>query len=404
VNRAVRERLGHVGKGILYQLEHRKREFSPDDRIVFLKNAEKLYGVLNGYTGTVRAVAPRSIKVELDGGRTIDVDPEKYPHLEWGYAVVTHKAQGQGDPLAVVSLTKGDTARSAYVALTRPELELRVHTRMKAEGTAAPEKRNEELLEHLTSDVSMRPKDDALLFEQTVNRTGGPDTPWAKAVRRGLEQDADALRQQHRAEMNERFQSRGYAVTQLLEKTSAQRERAEKLDEPKREQRLAAIAAGQRRDMDKIDEQFALESFVSWTVRRRKDVEREAPFLEKAAERRERHETQRMAHEGAKREQKPEATIAQPPPAHMQSANRSVANAQYLDEDTNLAMHVRQELRQLGHRDDKLPTTAELVAQFQDLRTEIRRGERHYGTSEARRMAEIIHARGQSKRRGRGIG
>ena len=94
----------------------------------------------------------------------------------------------------MVSITKSDTARSAYVALTRPEQELRVHTRMKAEGSAPPEQRDEELLDHLTFDASMRPKDDALLFEQTVNRTGGPDTPWAKAVRRGLEHDADALR------------------------------------------------------------------------------------------------------------------------------------------------------------------------------------------------------------------
>jgi hypothetical protein len=133
-----------------------------------------------------------------------------------------------------------------------------------------------------------------------VRRTGGPDTPWAKAVRRGLEQDADPLRQQHRAEMNERFQARGYAVTQLLTKTREQRERAEPLDEPKREQRLAGIATGERRELEKIDRRYALESFVSWAVRNRKDVEREAPFLERAAERREQHEAQRAAHDVAK--------------------------------------------------------------------------------------------------------
>jgi hypothetical protein len=41
--------------------------------------------------------------------------------------------------------------------------------------------------------------------------------------------------------------------------------------------------------------------------------------------------------------------------------------------DLNLAMHVRQELRNLGVRDDKLPSHAEIVAQFEDLRTEIQR-------------------------------
>ncbi len=56
-----------------------------------------------------------------------------------------------------------------------------------------------------------------------------------------------------------RFLARGYAITELLKKTSGQRARAEKLDEPKREKRLAAIAAGQRRDLDRIDVKFALE-------------------------------------------------------------------------------------------------------------------------------------------------
>jgi hypothetical protein len=300
VNRAVRHKLGHVGQGILYQLEHRKREFSPGDRIVFTKNAERLYGVLNGYTGDVQAVAPNAITVQLDGGRTIVVDPRKYPHLEWGFAVTTHKSQGQGDPIAVVSITRLDTARTAYVALTRCTEWLHVHTRMKREG-AEPEKRQEEMLEHLCSARSIQPKEDALLFEETVARTGGPDTPWAKAVRRAQEHDADPLRLQHRTEMQERFQARGYAVTELLKTTSEQRVRAEKIpDAAKREKRLAAIAAGQRRDLDKIDDKFALESFASWSVRKRKEIERESPFLERHAEHEARRQAQRAAHDSAK--------------------------------------------------------------------------------------------------------
>jgi hypothetical protein len=320
VNRAVRHKLGHVGQGILYDLEHRKREFSPGDRIVFTKNAERLYGVLNGYTGDVKAVAPNAITVHLDGGRTIDVDPRKYPHLEWGFAVTTHKSQGQGDPIAVVSITKSDTARTAYVALTRCTEWLHVHTRMKREGNE-PEKKQEEMLEHLSSERSIQPKEDALLFEQTVNRTGGPNTPWAKAVRRAQEQDADPLRQQHRAEMNERFVARGYAVTQLLKKTGEQRIRAERItDEPKKEKRLAAIAAGQRRDMDKIDDKFALESFVSWSVRKRKDIEREAPFLERHAEHEAQRQAQRRAHDLAK-------------PAGISMVEQLRAAARAIDED-----------------------------------------------------------------------
>jgi hypothetical protein len=94
-----------------------------------------------------------------------------------------------------------------------------------------------------------------------------------------------------------------------------------------------------------------------------------------------------------------------PLPAHMQSANRSVANPQYRqDQDLRLAMQVRQELRDLGVRDDKLPSHVEISAQFDDLRTQIRReaSQRRYGPtqSEAKLMAQILYARGQSQSRG----
>jgi hypothetical protein len=121
--------------------------------------------------------------------------------------------------------------------------------------------------------------------------------------------------------MNERFVARGYAVTQLLEKTRTQRERAEKLDAPKKEKRLASITAGLRREMDKIDEGFALEPFVSWCVRKRKDVECEVPFLERHAERETVRQSQRIAHEGAKQER----AIAPEPKRVQQTERPSIA-------------------------------------------------------------------------------
>jgi hypothetical protein len=323
VNRAVRERLGHVGKGILYDLEGRKREFTPDDRIVFLKNAESKLGVLNGYTGTVVAVEPRRISVKLDGGRTVDVDPQAYPHLEWGYAVTTHKSQGMGDPLVVASITKSDDARSVYVALTRCEENLHVHTRLLPfDPSHSPEERAKELLEHLTSDAALRPADDALLFEETVRRTGGEHTPWAKAVRRGLEHDADPLRQQHRAEMAERSEARGAAIVDVLTRYRQQRDHAGALDEPKRVKKLAQLDAGERRDLERIDQRHALESFVSWATRRVKEIEREAPFLDRLAEREDLRRVQRSEHdvkvavnEALERTRQAERTRAQRPPA-----------------------------------------------------------------------------------------
>ena len=92
---------------------------------------------------------------------------------------------------------------------------------------------------------------------------------------------------------------RGYAVTQILERTRAQRERVQSLDEPKREQRLAGIAASERRELERIDHRYALESFVSWAIRRRDEVVRQAPFLERHAEREDQRRVQRLAHDVA---------------------------------------------------------------------------------------------------------
>jgi hypothetical protein len=95
--------------------------------------------------------------------------------------------------------------------------------------------------------------------------------------------------------------ARGYAVTQLLTQTREQRERAETLEKPKGEKRLAAIATSERRQLEGIDRRYALESFVSRSVRKRKEIEREAPFLERHAEHEQQREAQRAQHEAVQR-------------------------------------------------------------------------------------------------------
>jgi hypothetical protein len=113
VNRQVRRALGHEGNGLAFNHERGVRELSPGDRVIFTKNAESKLGVLNGYTGTVERVARNRVDVVLDSGRSVSVNPAKYPHLEWAWACTTHKSQGQGSPLVIASLTTADTARTS---------------------------------------------------------------------------------------------------------------------------------------------------------------------------------------------------------------------------------------------------------------------------------------------------
>jgi len=259
-NRAIRTALGHDGTGLSFRFARGVREIAPNDRVIFEKNAEARVGVLNGYTGTVRSVAQNAIAVELDGGRLVTVNPAAYPHIDYGWSTTTHKSQGRGDPLVISTLAKNDDARSAHVALTRCETGLRVHTRLD----------RDELLSHLTSPTSLRPKDDALLFEEIVRRTGGPDTHWAKSVRTALDKDADPLREQHRGEMRLRSEARDRAVTGILERHNVARGKATG------DKELAGLDRSEKRELSVAYKAHELESFVVWASRRRTVIERSA--------------------------------------------------------------------------------------------------------------------------------
>lgn len=259
-NRAIRTALGHVGTGITFRLARGVREIARNDRVIFEKNAESRLGVLNGYTGTVKAVAEDAIDVELDGGRRVRIDPKAYPHLDYGWSTTTHKSQGRGDPLVIPTLAKNDDARSAHVALTRCETGLHVHTRLD----------RDELLSHLSSPTSLRPKDDALLFEEIVRRTGGPDTFWAISVRSAMAKDNDQLREEHRAEMRQRTESRDRAVTKIVQRYNVERAKTSP---------AASLAASERREQRELGVAYKtheLESFVVWAAKRRMIIERSA--------------------------------------------------------------------------------------------------------------------------------
>lgn len=66
---------------------------------------------------------------------------------------------------------------------------------------------SEELIAHLTSAKALRPKNDALLFDEIVRRTGAPDTMWANSVRMALKKKNNPLREAHRVEMRLRTEA-----------------------------------------------------------------------------------------------------------------------------------------------------------------------------------------------------
>ncbi|MDO8362775.1 MAG: MobF family relaxase [Actinomycetota bacterium] len=106
------------------------REFRTGDRVVCLRN-QRADGLLNGLRGVVTAIEPaaRSLTVRLTDG-TDRVVPTGYldaGHLDHGYAMTIHKAQGLTADEALVLATDDLYQEAGYTALSRARLDTRVY-------------------------------------------------------------------------------------------------------------------------------------------------------------------------------------------------------------------------------------------------------------------------------------
>jgi ATP-dependent exoDNAse (exonuclease V) alpha subunit len=71
--------------------------------------------------------------VRLDKKRDVRIDLEKFQHLDLGYAVTSHSAQGQTVNRVLVNAETTETdllvnQRMAYVAISRARFEARIYT------------------------------------------------------------------------------------------------------------------------------------------------------------------------------------------------------------------------------------------------------------------------------------
>ncbi|MBP7867023.1 MAG: type IV secretion system DNA-binding domain-containing protein [Acidobacteria bacterium] len=113
-----------------YRTSQGAREFAPGDRVIFLKNDREL-GVKNGQVATVRVVGEERMTVQA-GRRLLTVDLGRYDHLDHGYALTVHKAQGITADRALVHLDTrqgGVNSRNAfYVDISRARHAVTLYT------------------------------------------------------------------------------------------------------------------------------------------------------------------------------------------------------------------------------------------------------------------------------------
>jgi ATP-dependent exoDNAse (exonuclease V) alpha subunit len=74
------------------------------------------------------------MSLKMDGGREVEIDSLKYPHLDHGYAVTSHSSQGQTADRVLIHVDTELGAkdllnnRMAYVAVSRGALDAQIFT------------------------------------------------------------------------------------------------------------------------------------------------------------------------------------------------------------------------------------------------------------------------------------
>jgi ATP-dependent exoDNAse (exonuclease V) alpha subunit len=126
LNRLAREALreqGELQRERVIEAAQGPLALAEGDRIVITRNT-KLLGMMNGDLATVTALADRhgevEITVQLDEGRARTWRVRDHPHVEHGYALTAHKAQGASVERAYVLAHESMSAREwSYVAGSR---------------------------------------------------------------------------------------------------------------------------------------------------------------------------------------------------------------------------------------------------------------------------------------------
>ncbi|BCH68447.1 Ti-type conjugative transfer relaxase TraA (plasmid) [Agrobacterium vitis] len=206
INNEVRSALqqrGELAQGaeageLSFQTNDGKRSFAAGDRIVFLQNDRDL-GVKNGMLGTVHAVEPNALQVQLDGkvletgeggSGSIRIDANSYQSFDHGYATTIHKNQGATVDRAFVMASATMDRHLTYVAMTRHRDGVQLYAAQdefagrNADQMLAPGR----LVEHGRAPYEHKPGNRDSYFVTLENDKGERHTTWGVDLERAVKE------------------------------------------------------------------------------------------------------------------------------------------------------------------------------------------------------------------------
>ncbi|HBP6870313.1 Ti-type conjugative transfer relaxase TraA [Legionella pneumophila serogroup 1] len=113
-------------ENIVYQGLERELKISTGERLLFREN-NKVLGVRNGDTATVKEINTQHMSVQLDSGELLTI-PKEYKALDYAYALTVHKSQGMtAKKVRVLIDSKYWDRNLTFVAMTRHKESLNIY-------------------------------------------------------------------------------------------------------------------------------------------------------------------------------------------------------------------------------------------------------------------------------------
>ena len=127
LNTRARERLREDGRLTGPEVELGERSYAVGDEVVCRRN-DLTHKVINGDRGVIEEVEPHRARIRLDDDRQVEL-PSSYAaeHLDHGYAITAHRAQGATYDRAFVLGSDATDREWGYTAMTRHRDEARFY-------------------------------------------------------------------------------------------------------------------------------------------------------------------------------------------------------------------------------------------------------------------------------------
>lgn len=127
-----------------------RRQFAVGDRIQFRAPFPEAH-VKNTELGTITNIAQGQFTVSLSADRVVTFDPERFPHLDHGYAVTSYSSQGKTMDRVLVNAETTETdllvnQRMAYVAVSRARFDAHIYTDSAADLSSALARRRDKTM------------------------------------------------------------------------------------------------------------------------------------------------------------------------------------------------------------------------------------------------------------------